>query len=41
MGRGQFGPQGFDWQDLCRGPINAATYYICKLWASWFQKIFF
>ena len=25
-GRGQFGPQGLDWQDLCRGPLNIATY---------------
>ena len=25
-GRGQFGPQGFGWQDLCRGPLNIATY---------------
>ena len=23
---GQFGPQGLDWQDLCRGPLNNATY---------------
>ena len=23
---GQFGPQGFDWQDLCKGPLNIATY---------------
>ena len=26
LGRGQFGPQGFDWQDLCRAPLNIATY---------------
>ena len=25
-GHGQFGPQGLDWQDLCRGPLNIATY---------------
>ena len=24
--RGQLGPQGLDWQDLCRGPLNIATY---------------
>ena len=22
----QFGPQGLDWQDLCRGPLNIAIY---------------
>ena len=38
LGHGQFGPQGLDLQDLCRGPINIATYKIYKLWASWFQK---
>ena len=32
------GTQGLDWQDLCRGPLNIATYYICKLWTSWFQR---
>ena len=25
-GRGQFGPQGLDWQDFYRGPLNIATY---------------
>ena len=25
-GRGQFGPHGLDWQDLCRGSLNIATY---------------
>ena len=25
-GHGQFGPQGLDWQDLCRGPLHIATY---------------
>ena len=24
-GRGQFRPQGHDWQDLCRVPLNIAT----------------
>ena len=28
LGRGQFGLQGVDWQDLCRGPLNIATYKI-------------
>ena len=37
-GRGQFGPQGLDWQHVCRGPLNIATYSICKLWASWLQR---
>ena len=37
-GHGQFGHQGLDWQDLCREPLNIATYYIYKLWASWFQR---
>ena len=23
---GQFRPQGLDWQDLCSGPLNIATY---------------
>ena len=41
LGHGQFGPQGLDWQDLCRGPLNIATYKIYKLWASWFQRRFF
>ena len=27
-----------DLQDLCREPLNIATYSIYKLWASWFQK---
>ena len=34
--RGQFGPQGLVWQDLCRGPLNIATYKIYKPCASWF-----
>ena len=25
-GVAQFGPQGLDLQDLCRGPLNIATY---------------
>ena len=25
-GRGQFRPQGHDWQDLCRVPLNSATF---------------
>ena len=25
-GRGQFGPQGFHWQEICREPLNIATY---------------
>ena len=25
-GVGQFRPQGHDWQDLCRVPLNIATY---------------
>ena len=39
-GGGQFGPQGLDWQDLCRGPLDIAKYQIYKLWASWFQRRF-
>ena len=27
-GGGHFGPQGHDWQDLYRGPLNIATYKI-------------
>ena len=27
-GRGHLGPQGHDWQDLRRVPLNVATYYI-------------
>ena len=27
-GHGQFGPQGLDWQDLCRTSPNMATYLI-------------
>ena len=38
LGRDQFGPQGLDWQDLCRGPLNVTTYKIYKLWVSWFQS---
>ena len=30
-GRGQFGPQAFNWKDFCRGPIDIATYLIYKL----------
>ena len=25
-GRGQFGSQGLDWQDLCRGRLKIGTY---------------
>ena len=25
-GQSQFGPQGYGWQDLCRGPLDIATY---------------
>ena len=32
--RGQFGPKGYCWQDLCRGPLDIVTYLIYKLWAS-------
>ena len=28
QGHGQFVPQGLDRQDLCRGPLNIATYKI-------------
>ena len=28
-GHGQFGPQGLDWQDLCRRSLNTATYLSC------------
>ena len=35
----QFEPQGLDWQNTCRGPLqDIALYQIYKLWASWFQK---
>ena len=27
LGCSQFGPQGLDLQDFCRGPLNIATYY--------------
>ena len=30
-GAGRFGPQGLDWQDLCRGLLDIATYQV------WFQ----
>ena len=26
-GHGQFGPQGLDLQDSCKGPLNIPTYY--------------
>ena len=29
-GCGQLGPQGHDWQDLCRVPLIIATHKICK-----------
>ena len=35
--RSQFGPQALDMQDLCRGPLDSATYQLYKLWASWCQ----
>ena len=28
---------GLDWQDLCRGSLNIAT-YTKYMWASWFQR---
>ena len=31
LGRGQHGPQGHDWQDLRRVPLNVATYSIYRL----------
>ena len=37
---GQFGPQGLDWQDLCRGPLNIATYYI-SCWPYGFREDLF
>ena len=30
LGCSQYGPQGLDWQDLCRGPLNIATEEIYK-----------
>ena len=38
LGRGQFGPHRLDWQYLCRGPLNIATYKIYKPWDSWFLR---
>ena len=32
-----FGLQGHDWQDLCREPLDIATYQTYKLLTSWFQ----
>ena len=32
------GPQGFDWQDLLKRPLDLATYPIYKLSALWFQR---
>ena len=36
--RASLEPRGLDWQDLCRGPLDIATYQIYRLWASWFQR---
>ena len=43
LGRGLFGPRGLDWQDLCRRPLNIASYKVYKPWASLVseKKIFF
>ena len=42
LGRGQFGPQGLDWQDLCREPLNIATKkYISSGPHGFKKKIFF
>ena len=30
LGRGQFGPQRLNWQDLCREPVKIVTYKIYK-----------
>ena len=34
----QSGPQGHDWQDLCRVLLNIVTYYIYRLKALWSQR---
>ena len=39
-GVGKFGPKGHGWQNLCREPLNIATYLRSKLWALWFQRRF-
>ena len=33
LGHGQFAPKGQNLQDLCRGPLDIATYKLYKLWA--------
>ena len=40
---GQFGPQGLDWQGLCRRPLNIATYYIQYISSGprCFREVFF
>ena len=30
-----------DWHNFCKRPLAIATYQISKLWALWFQRIFF
>ena len=37
---GQFAAKGLDWQDLCRGILDTATYYIYQLWILSFQRRF-
>ena len=35
---GPFGLWRLDWQDLCRGPLDIASYQLYQLLAPWFQS---
>ena len=41
MGFGQFGPQGLDWQDLCRGTKHCYILIIEAVGLMVSEKIFF
>ena len=37
-GAGPFWPQGYNLNNLCRGPVDEASYQISTTWALWFQR---
>ena len=38
QGWGHFWPQGYNLNNLGRGPLDEASYQIAKTWALWFQR---
>ena len=40
LGGANFGQQGYNLNNLARGPLDEARYQISKTWAFWFQTRF-